>query len=207
MPFTGEGKRRRYRPEAVDVLRFIAERANRSENAEVIAEALGRVFPRSIGIAEESQRSNAATQQRESQHNRSEPPAVAAVDVPAILAALVPLADRYVTALERQAAALETLAARLPLPGQDRPQDAPKPSKRPDPQGRDETGQDGPHTAPPPGWTRADTLALVHEMRSAGMGGRSIAREMRRRGIPTLSGRGEWAAGAVKRILKGEIKE
>lgn len=134
---------------------------------------------------------------------------------PATLAALLPMVDRWLAVQERQAdmmgravAALETLAARLPLPGpQERPQDAPKPSKRPDPHGRGETGQDGPHIAPPPGWTRADTLALVHELRSAGMGGRSIAREMRRRGIPTLSGRGEWAAGAVKRVLKGEIKE
>jgi DNA-binding transcriptional MerR regulator len=206
-PYVGEGKRRRYRPEAVEVLRFIAERANRSENSEAIAEALARVFPRSITIAEESQRSNAATQQGESQHNRSDPPAVPAVDVPAILAALVPLADRYVAALERQAAALETIADRLALPGPpNRPQNAPKCETRANVHGRAETSTHGPHIASPSPRGREEIMGEVARLRGEGLGAGAIATAMRRAGWPTLSGRGAWGKGSVKRIIKGEMK-
>lgn len=112
------------------------------------------------------------------------------------------LQARTLAVMESRLAVLESMATRPP-------QEAPEPTKRPDTHADTETGLDRADIAPspPPGWTRADTLALVHELRSAGMGSRAVATEMRRRGIPTLSGRGAWAAGAVKRIVKGEIKE
>lgn len=202
IPYVGEGKRRRYRPEAVDVLRFISEKANRSENAEAIAAALSRLFPRSIGIAEESQRSNAAAQQRESQQNRSDLPAISAVDVPAILAALTPLADRYISALERQAAALEVIATRLPLPGvPERHAQASEMGKRPDPQANLQTSPNG----QPVAYSRPNRAEIAEEVRrlhGEGLGSRAIATAMSRLGWPTLSGRGSWATGSVRRILK-----
>lgn len=201
IPYVGEGKRRRYRPEAVDVLRFIAEKANRSENAEMIAGALSRLFPRFIEIAEESQRSNAATQQQESQQNRSDLPANSA-DVPAILAALTPLADRYISALERQAAALEVIAARLPLSGApERHAQASEPGKRPDPQASLQTSPNG----QPVAYSRPNRAEIADEVRrlhGEGLGSRAIATAMSRLGWPTLSGRGAWATGSVRRILK-----
>jgi hypothetical protein len=58
-----------------------------------------------------------------------------------------------------------------------------------------------------PDMTREDKVRLVHELHAAGKGGRATASELNRRGIRTLSGNGRWAAGSVKRILRGAIKQ
>jgi hypothetical protein len=48
----------------------------------------------------------------------------------------------------------------------------------------------------------ADLGPIVAELRAAGvMSPRGIAAEMNRRGIPTLSGRGEWQADTVRQLL------
>lgn len=133
---------------------------------------------------------------------------------PATLSALLPMVDRWLAVQERQAdmmgravAALETIAARLPLPGtSERPQDAPKGETRPDTQAKAETASNRPYIAPYPPERRTEIVAEVLRLRSAGMGGRAIARAMDAAGWSTLSGRGRWAAGAVKRILKGEVQ-
>lgn len=113
------------------------------------------------------------------------------------MAALLPLLDRFVTALE-------VIAARLPLPGQDRPQDAPEPSKRPNPHGRAETSTNGPHIAPPVPHSRAEIVGEVLRLHGEGMGAGAIATRLRATGWPTTSGRGKWGKGAVRRILDKE---
>lgn len=132
----------------------------------------------------------------------------------ATLAAVLPMVDRWLAVQERQAdlmgravAALETLASRLPLPGPpERPQDASEGETRPDAPGRVKTANNGPHIAPPSPERRAAIMGEVERLRSAGHGGRAIARAMNAAGWPTLSGRGRWGAGAVKRILKGGVR-
>lgn len=132
----------------------------------------------------------------------------------ATLAAVLPMVDRWLAVQERQAelmgravAALETLAARLPACGpQIRPTETPERATRPDAQAKAETSTNGAHIAPPSPERRAAIIAEVERLRAAGMGGRAIARAMDSAGWPTLSGRGKWGPGAVKRILKGGVK-
>ena len=66
IPSVGQGKRRKYRSEALEVLRFIQQEANRSKTAAEIKEGLTQIFPVNIEHKQESQRSSAAAQQ---QHN------------------------------------------------------------------------------------------------------------------------------------------
>lgn len=131
---------------------------------------------------------------------------------PATLAALLPMVDRWLTVQERQVdlmgravAALESLATRLPL-SSEQPQNESKARKQPEGHANAQEGQNEACIASPSLRSRADILAEVARLRSVGMGSRAIASAMTRAGWPTLSGRGRWAAGAVKRILKGETK-
>lgn len=121
---------------------------------------------------------------------------------PATLAALLPMVDRWLAVQERQAdmmgravAALESIAARLPLPG---------PPERPDAPGRDETAKNGPYIAPPSPRSREEIVQEVLRLRSEGMGAGAIATRLRATGWTTLSGRGRWGKGAVRRILDKE---
>lgn len=57
VPSVGDGRRRRYRPEAVDVLRFIADGLRNDRTATDIAEALSRMFPKTVDVNEEPQQS------------------------------------------------------------------------------------------------------------------------------------------------------
>src|SRR5690606_24289912 len=64
VPSVGDGRRRRYRPEAVDVLRFIADGLRNERTATEIAEALGRMFPKTLDVHDEPQQPTAAAQQQ-----------------------------------------------------------------------------------------------------------------------------------------------
>jgi DNA-binding transcriptional MerR regulator len=50
--YTGKGKKKRYLPETLDVLRLICDQSGKSKNAEQIAEALQAQFIKQIDIAE-----------------------------------------------------------------------------------------------------------------------------------------------------------
>jgi DNA-binding transcriptional MerR regulator len=64
IPAIGEGRQRRYRPEAVEVLRMIAEMLKRNQTATEVAEALGRQFPLNIE-SEEQGKITATTKQQQ----------------------------------------------------------------------------------------------------------------------------------------------
>lgn len=55
IPAIGEGRQRRYRPEAVEVLRMIAEMLKRNQTATEVAEYLRRQFPLNIESEEQGQ--------------------------------------------------------------------------------------------------------------------------------------------------------
>lgn len=65
VPSVGEGRKKRYLPEAAEVLRFIAESFKRNETATEIEEALSRVFPRTVSFHEETAVTAAAVQQQQ----------------------------------------------------------------------------------------------------------------------------------------------
>ncbi|MED1948965.1 MULTISPECIES: MerR family transcriptional regulator [Brevibacillus] len=64
VPSVGEGRKKRYLPEAAEVLRFIADSFKRNETATEIEEALSRAFPRTIEFRDETAVTTAAAQQQ-----------------------------------------------------------------------------------------------------------------------------------------------
>jgi len=67
------------------------------------------------------------------------------------------------------------------------------------PQVEGKKGQEGPSTASR--MPREEIIARVMELRATGMGAGAIATRLRGEGLPTLSGRGQWGKGSVRRIL------
>lgn len=112
------------------------------------------------------------------------------------LAALVPLAERFLMILERGVAALEAVAANKPV-------QAPEAVGRVKGQVEGQTSNLRQSGASFPQKTRAEIVAEVNRLHQTGLGAGAVATAMRRAGWPTLSGRGRWAKGSVSRILKG----
>ena len=122
-------------------------------------------------------------------------PAVSGSELPALLA----LGDRFVGVLERIALALEAMA-------KNRAMEASEAGSRVQVHGEAETSLYGAPARPALDKSREEIVSEVVRLHNDGLGAYAIATAMRRAGWPTLSGRGEWAKGSVKRILKGEVK-
>jgi len=69
IPSVGEGRKKRYKPETVEVLRFIAEGFNRNLTAMVIEDGLSRMVAMNIEFEEATATTTAAAQQQ----SKSEP--------------------------------------------------------------------------------------------------------------------------------------
>lgn len=121
-------------------------------------------------------------------------PAVSGAELPALLA----LGDRFVSALEHIALALETVAAKRPL-GASKDGGGVKVHGE---VGKSILGRPG---ASFPTKTRTEIIHEVLRLHKQGMGASATATALRRAGWPTLSGRGAWGKGSVSRILKNEV--
>jgi len=64
LPMVGEGRQRRYRPEALEVFRVIAETLRNHGTAMDVEAALARMFPRTASVPAETQQQDATTQQQ-----------------------------------------------------------------------------------------------------------------------------------------------
>jgi len=64
IPSVGEGRKKRYKPETIEVLRFIAEGFNRNLTAMDIKDALSRMVARNIEFEEVTATTTAAAQQQ-----------------------------------------------------------------------------------------------------------------------------------------------
>lgn len=64
LPMVGEGRNRRYQPEALEVFRVIAEILRNNGTATDVEAALSRMFPRNSDVPAESQQQDATTQQQ-----------------------------------------------------------------------------------------------------------------------------------------------
>jgi DNA-binding transcriptional MerR regulator len=64
IPSVGEGRKKRYKPEAVKVLRIIAEGYNRKLTADEIESQLSTAFPRNVAVTQEPQQAIATVQQQ-----------------------------------------------------------------------------------------------------------------------------------------------
>lgn len=130
IPSVGEGRRRRYRPETLDVISLVLEEMQKSRTAASVEELLAAQFPRNVDTRPLSVLAPAAPDERSlcavppaaiagSLSQESLPPA----DSPAVLQLL----ERQTTALEGMLQVMRLLVERMPLPagGADaRPADA-----------------------------------------------------------------------------------
>jgi DNA-binding transcriptional MerR regulator len=91
IPSVGEGRQKRYRPETVEVLRFIAEGFKNNVTATELEEELSRVFARNVHPQDETATTAAAPQQQDMQE-------------------LVMLAEMYRRGMSEVAAAMQTIA-------------------------------------------------------------------------------------------------
>lgn len=64
IPFVGKGRGKKYRPETVEILRFIAEGFNRNLTAMEIEDGLSRMVARNVEVEEETATTIAAAQQQ-----------------------------------------------------------------------------------------------------------------------------------------------
>lgn len=64
IPFVGKGRAKKYRPETVEILRFIAEGFNRNLTAMEIEDGLSRMVARNVEVEEETATTIAAAQQQ-----------------------------------------------------------------------------------------------------------------------------------------------
>lgn len=64
VPSVGEGRKKRYRPETVEVLRFIAEGFKRKLTATEIDNGLSHMFPRNFDVEQSTAITTATTQQQ-----------------------------------------------------------------------------------------------------------------------------------------------
>ena len=176
------GKATLYAPELGELLRIaaagFANGQRRDEVAADLAKRFGRVFDVPGG------------------DEPATTPTVAPGQVG--LAALLPLAERFVTVLERGVAALEALAA-------NRPVQAFKGDGQGNVHSESQTSFLGPPTRSVPAKSRTEIVQEVLRHHADGLGAAATATAMRRLGWPTLSGRGTWAKGSVRRILKNEV--
>ncbi len=119
--------------------------------------------------------------------------------LPEVMTALIPLAERFLTAYEAQTKALEAIARALasnrPFKRTDQPGDT---NPHPD----HETGQEGADIKPV---NRDAVIARVMELSAQGLGQHAIMTRIRREGL-RMSARGEISKSTVARIIKGDIK-
>ena len=110
IPMEGEGRRRRYRPEAIEVFRAVADCMERNMNATETQDRLSRMFPLTIEVDDDKERKtatmNATTQDR---NNATTQPNNNARPQPGLMPTVAFWAAQQQT-MERMATALEALA-------------------------------------------------------------------------------------------------
>lgn len=88
LPASGEGKKKRFYPEAVDVFAAIAKGMHQNKNVEQIGNDLGNRFARFIEIPQETQESSATESQEEEFEEKQALATVSQVDGSAIMAVI-----------------------------------------------------------------------------------------------------------------------
>lgn len=183
---------KRFSPELVEVFRRIHGLYQEGRRTEEIAGILALEAVATFDIFTDS--TNATTI-----------PTPAAM--PDAVAYLAPILERLTVALERiadngarHAAAVEARLSRLEaISG---PSSDVSGAGDTSPRIEGEKGQEGQATASR--MPREGIVARVLELRREGLGAGAIATRLRGEGIPTLSGRGKWGKGSVRRILNAK---
>ncbi len=177
LPSVGEGKRKRYRKTAIEVLRSVQDRLNRNETATEIREALSREYPRNIDTVAEENRNIATTQP----DRNAEGQEIAAQFVDQLLGrvqGLLSEQNQRLAFLEEENRQLRDRLTRL------------------------EATAAGPQRITS-GQSREAIVAYIRQLREEGKGCTAIASQLNREGVPGLRG-GSWHSKTVYRILKRE---
>lgn len=119
IPSVGEGRRRRYRPETLDVIALVLEEMQKSRTAASVEELLAVQFPRNVEIHPLSVALPPAHEKNDLQVRTASPVATVTPqeamplpDSPVVLQLL----ERQTTALEGMLQILRVLVERIPLP-------------------------------------------------------------------------------------------
>ena len=177
IPSVGRGKRRKYRSDALEVLRFIKQQSERRVSAEQIRHGLSRQQPIE-GVWEESQRS--------AQQERNEP------------AEGQELATHFVDQLlERVQGILQTQNERMAALEAENRELRDRLSRLEE---REKTTAPQPQIAAP-AQSREAILSYIRQLREQGAGYTSIASKLNREGIPGFRG-GMWHSKTIYKLLK-----
>lgn len=175
MPSVTQGKRKLYREEVLEALRFIKQESNRSKSAEQIRDELSRQQPIDVE-PEKSQRSAAAAQQWRSGEDGQEL-------VPQVLEGIL---ERVRDILQEQNRRMESVEAEN--------------RELRDRLARIEAA--GPQRIPS-AQSRAQVVSYIRKLREQGLGYTAIASQLNREGVPGLRG-GSWHGKTIFKILKKE---
>jgi DNA-binding transcriptional MerR regulator len=180
LPSVGQGKRKRYRKTAIEVLRFVQDRLNRNETATEIREALSREYPRNIDTVAEGNRNTATTQP----DRNAEGQELATVFVDQLLGrvqGLLSEQNQRLASLEEENRQLRERLARI--------------------EEREQTRTAAPQQIAAPAQSREAILSYIRHLREQGKGYAGIASQLNREGIPGFRG-GMWHSKTIYKLLK-----
>jgi DNA-binding transcriptional MerR regulator len=180
VPSVGEGKRKRYRKTAIDVLRFVRDRLNRNESQDEIRRALSLDFPKNIDITKEGIDQNRQIVTTQQDRNTASDPALVN-ELKEFVQGVLQRQDRRIEFLEAENRELRERLARL--------------------EEREQTAI--PQRGSAPGQYREKVIAYLVQLRTEGMSYRGIATRLNEEGISGLHG-GRWDGKTVARILRKE---
>jgi DNA-binding transcriptional MerR regulator len=185
LPSVGEGKKKRYRKSAIEVLRFAKGLFDRNETATEIREALSREYPRNVNTVAEDNRKTSTTPHPQNRNLEGQEIAAQFVDQ---------LLERVQGILQEQNRRMESLEAdnrelRERLARLEEQQKTAAPQQQ--------------RSAIAAASSRDQIVAYLIRLRSEGLSYRAIANRLNSEGIQGLRG-GIWDGKTVSRILRKE---
>ena len=182
IPSVTQGKRKLYREEALEALRFIQQETNRSKSAEQIRDELSRQQPIDVE-PEKSQRSAAAPQQWRSEEGGQEIAPQVLEGMLERVRDILQEQNRRMESIEAENRELRDRLARL--------------------EEREQTRTAAPQPQITAGQSRKAIISYIKQLRAEGKGYTAIASQLNREGIPGLRG-GTWHAKTAYNLLKKE---
>jgi len=175
-----QGKRKLYREEVLEALRFIKQESNRSKSAEQIRDELSRQQPIDVE-PEKSQRSAAAAQQWRSGEDGQKIVPQFVDQLLGRMQDILQTQNERMASLEEENRQLRERIARI----EEREKAA------------------GPQQRIPSAQSRAQVVSYIRKLREQGLGYTAIASQLNREGVSGLRG-GSWHGKTIFKILKKE---
>jgi len=190
LPYTGEGRKKRYPENAVNMLRFTAECVKRGMNSDEIKKALMLEFQSvDCQVPEENPHSDSPAAQLSVLHEIDD-------KFTEKLDRMYEIAERSVLLLERIAVAVEKLAEHIHT---EPPKHINEPKKeiQPEPDNKPDSQSNAEDTA-----ERDKVIQRVEKLLEQGISYQKVAELLNQEGVATFSGKGKWHGKTISRMLK-----